>query len=160
MTENQRRQSEMKEVDTTKEAQEVLSRALEVEYQMIINTPQIARMIPGEELALKVERLGLDSVRHADVVANTISKLGGVPPFPRFQPLPEFLDLKDFFKKQLDLEHFALDLHSRAARVVGEHWAPSLLQLAEDERWHIKVVEDIISRLTYGTISGGELRQY
>ncbi len=138
----------MKEMDTTKEAYELLSQALEVEYQIIVHSPQVARMIPEKELSVKVEQLGLDSVRHADVVANTISKLGGVPPFPRFEPLPELLDLKDFFRKQLDLEHLALDLHTRAAGILGEQSGQSLQQLAEDERRHIKVVEDIISRLT------------
>lgn len=150
----------MKEVDTRKDAQKVLSRALEVEYQIIVHSPQIARMIPDKELSMKVDRLGLDSVRHADVVANAISKLGGVPPFPHFEPLPEPLDLKDFFRKQLELEHLALDLHTRAAGILGEQSAQSLQRLAEDERWHIKVVEDIISRLTYGSISEEELRRY
>jgi len=138
----------MKEVDTIKEAYELLSRALEVEYQIIVHSPQVARMMPEKELSVKVEQLGLDSVRHADVVAATISKLGGVPPFPRFEPLPEILDVKWFFQKQLELEHTALDLHRRASEIVGEELAPSLQRLAADERWHIKVVEDIISRLT------------
>jgi bacterioferritin (cytochrome b1) len=150
----------MKEVDTRKEAYEVLSRALEVEYQIIVHSPQIARMIPGKELSVKVEQLGLDSVRHADVVAHTISKLGGVPPFPRFELLPELLDLKDLFRKQLELEHLALDLHTRAAGILGEQSAQPLQRLAEDERRHIKVVEDIISSLTYGSISEEELQRH
>ena len=137
----------MQRLETTEQAKEVLSQALEVEYQIIIHSPRIARMMPEEELAQKVEQLGLDSVRHADVVATTISKLGGIPPFPHFEPLPESLDLKGFFRKQLELEHTALDLHRRATEIVGEELAPSLQRLAEDERWHIRVVEQIMAKL-------------
>jgi bacterioferritin (cytochrome b1) len=136
-----------KQTETGKEMLEILSRALGVEYQMIVHYPRIARMMRDEELASKVDVLGLDSIKHADAVANAISGLGGIPPFPSIVLLPEPVDLKDFFQKQLQLEHLALNLHTRAAEGVGEQLAPSLRKLAEQEKWHIELVEEILSKL-------------
>jgi len=125
----------------------ILSRALEVEYTTIVNYPRILRMMPDEQSASWVQLLGEDSIKHADKVAAAISGLGGIPPLPRFELLPDNPDLVDFFEKQLDLEYLALDLHTKAAEGVGEQFAPSLRQLAEQERWHIKIVNDILVKL-------------
>ena len=137
----------MRAVEARQGVIDILARALEVEYQIIIHSPRVAKMMPDKQLELKVELLGQDSIRHADIVAATITKLGSIPPFPSFTPLPEPLNLKDFFKKQLVLEKLALDLHSQAAESVGDDLAPSLRQLAEQERWHIRIVEEILSRI-------------
>lgn len=125
----------------------ILSRALEVEYTTIVNYPRIVKMMPDEQSASWVQLLGEDSIKHAEKVAAAISGLGGIPPFPRFELLPDNPDLVDFFEKQLELEYLALDLHSKAAEGVGEQFAPSLRQLAEQERWHIKIVNDILAEL-------------
>ena len=99
-----------------------LSQALQVEYQTIIYYPVIAKLMPNEQLTSSVEMLGQDSVKHADVVTKTITELGGVAPYPSFEPLPEYIDLKKFFDKQLELEHTALELHTRAANDVDEQY--------------------------------------
>ena len=125
----------------------ILSRALEVEYTTIVNYPRIVRMMPNEQSASWVQLLGEDSIKHADKVAAAISGLGGIPPFPRFELLPDNPDLVGFFEKQLDLEYLALDLHTKAAEGIGEQFAPSFRQLAEQERWHIKLVNDILVKL-------------
>ena len=136
-----------KQPETKKEVLDILSRALKLEYQMIIHYPRIAKIMSDEQLASKVDMLGDDSIKHADAVSHAIRGLGGIPPFPSFEPLSEPVDLKDFFQKQLGLERFALDLHTQAAEGVGEELAPSLRQLAKQEQRHIKVVEEIISKL-------------
>ncbi len=137
----------MPKLETGKGVLDILSRALKVEYQTIVHYPRIAKMMPDEQLASKVDILGQDSIRHADTVSNAISELGGIPPFPGFVPLAEPVDLKDFFQKQLGLEHLALNLHTQAAEEVGERLSPSLRKLAEQEKWHIKLVEEILSKL-------------
>ena len=63
-------------------------------------------------------------------MANAISGLGGIPPFPSIVPLSEPVDFKDFFQRQLDLERLAFNLHTQASEGVGEQWAPSLHKLA------------------------------
>ncbi len=138
----------MTQTEAAQHVIEVLSRALEVEYGMIIHYPRIARMLPTEALATRADLLGQDSIRHADIVARAITELGGVAPFPNFEPLPEPLDLAEFFKKQLALEQLALRLHNEAADGAGERLAPSLRKVAEQEKWHIAVVEEIIGNLS------------
>jgi len=137
----------MVEVEFRKRILDILSHALEVEYMTIVNYPRILRMMPDEQSASWVQLLGEDSIKHADKVAAAISGLGGIPPFPRFKLLPDNPDLVDFFEKQLELEYQALDLHSKAAEGIGERFAPSFRQLAEQERWHIKLINDILAKL-------------
>jgi len=62
-------------------------------------------------------------------------------------PLDEPVDLKGFFQKQLGLARLALNLHTQAPEGVGEQLAPSLRKLVEQEKWHIKLVEEILSKL-------------
>ena len=137
----------MAPIKTKEGVLDTLSKALEVEYATIVNYPRIAKMMPDEQSASLVQLLGEDSVKHADKVATVISGLGSIPPFPRSGLLPENPDLVDFFEKQLDIEYLALGLHRMAAESVGEQFAPSLWQLAEQERLHIKVVNDILAKL-------------
>jgi bacterioferritin (cytochrome b1) len=126
---------------------DILKHALEVEYQFIIHYPRLAKMMPSEELASKIKLLGQDSVKHADIVSNTISKMGGTAPVPMVAALPEPLDLKDFFQKQLELEKLAFSLHSKAAESVTKELASSFRQIAEQEQLHISITEEIISGL-------------
>lgn len=130
-----------------REALDLLRHALEVKYRFIVHYPRLTRMMPDQELASKLETLGRDSTRHADIVSRTISRLGGIAPVPTVDLLPEPLDFKDFFRKQLELEKLALWLHTKASESVGEELAPSLREIAEQERWHIRLTEEIISRL-------------
>jgi bacterioferritin (cytochrome b1) len=140
----------MGKVETGKGVIDILSRALEVEYKTIVHYPRIAKMMPDEQSASSVELLGEDSIKHADKVAAAISGLGGIPPFPRFEVLPDNPDMVDFFEKQLELEYLALDLHTKAAESIGERFAPSLRELAEQEKLHIKVVNEILAKLRAG----------
>ena len=126
---------------------DALKRALEVEYAFIVHYPRVAKMMPDEELASKVEALGRHSIRHADMVSKTISALGEVAPFPILEALPEPLDLRVFFLTQLELEKLALMLHTEASEGVTGDLASPLLQMADQEREHIKTVEEILSRL-------------
>jgi len=138
----------MTQTEATQHVIDVLSRALEVEYGMIVHYPRIARLLPSEALAMRADLLGQDSIRHADIVAKAITELGGVAPFPSFEPLPEPLDLAEFFKTQLERERLALSLHNEAAEGADERLAPSLREVAEQEKWHIAVVEEIIAKLS------------
>lgn len=129
------------------EALNLLGRTLKVEYQFIVYYSRIAKIMPDEELASKLRILGQDSIKHADIVSNTISKLGGIAPIPMVAALPEPLDLKNFFRKQLELEKLALSLHTKAAESVAKEFAYSFRQITEQEYWHIKMVEEIILRI-------------
>ena len=133
--------------DSTSSVIDTLCQALQIEYTTIVHYPVIAKLMPNERLATRVELLGQDSIKHADIVTKTISALGGIAPFPSFELLPEHIDLKNFFDKQLGLERTALELHTRAADDIDEQLEPELRKLADQERWHIQVVEDIISGL-------------
>ncbi len=128
------------------EALDLLRRTLEVEYQFIVHYPRLAKKIPDEELASKLQILGQDSIKHADVVSSTISKLGSIAPIPTVAALPEPLDLKNFLRKQLELEKLALSLHTKVESIAKE-LVFSFRQITEQEQWHIKIVEEIISRV-------------
>ena len=58
---------------------DILNKALTLEYTLIVHYPRIASMIKEQETRKLVNELGRASVKHADVVANAIIKLGGHP---------------------------------------------------------------------------------
>ena len=114
-----------------KVALDLLQRALDVEYQFITHYPHLAMMLHDEEMVSELQTLGEDSIKHADIVANAITKLGGVPSIPIIAALPESMDLKEFFHKQLELEKEAYSLHTQAAENIGKELEYSFREIAE-----------------------------
>ena len=58
---------------------------------------------------------GSASIKHADVVASAISKLGGNPVWS-LESFPEQLDITDIFREQIEKEKLALQLHQQNVR--------------------------------------------
>ena len=124
-----------------------LKESLKLEYSIIIHMPRIASAIKDEEIKEMAQMLGNASVKHADTVANAISALGGNPEWS-FDPAPMGESLVEIFEKQLDKEKLALQLHQKnASLITDKNLKLRFAQLAKDEEWHIKIVNDILSRL-------------
>ena len=125
----------------------LLNQTLEQEYSFIVHYPRIASSIPDEETRKLVLQLGSGSIGHADVVANATTKLGGVPHFS-FSPFLEETDIVKTFDIQLEKEKLALQLHRRiAGLILDSSLRDKFNELAKEEEWHIRIVEQIISRL-------------
>lgn len=126
---------------------DMLSQALELEYSLIVHYPRIASSIPDEETRKLVHQLGSDSIGHADAVANTITKLGGVPHWS-FGPFPEETDIVKTFEVQLEKEKLALQLHRRiAGLILDSSLRDRFNEFAKKEEQHIRIVEQILSRV-------------
>ena len=126
-----------------------LNKALKLEYSIIIHMPRIASGIEDEETKEKALILGSTSIKHADTVANAISTLGGNPEWA-FESIPVGKNLVEIFKKQLDKEKLALQLHQENASLIRDRSLKLKFdQLARDEEWHIQIVNDILLKLGY-----------
>jgi bacterioferritin len=126
---------------------DLLNQALKLEYSIIIHMPRIASTIEDEKTREMAHILGNASVKHADTVANAISTLGGNPEWA-WESVPVGKDLVEIFEKQLDKEKLALQLHKDSASLIQDRTLKlKFEQLARDEEWHIKVVNDILLRL-------------
>lgn len=143
----------MREARTsTARAIELMAQTLQVEYRFIVHYPRLMDMAPDTESRGMMQRIGSDSVKHADVVRQAIQALGGTPPFPALEALPD-LPIGEMFRKQLEYERLALMLHSRAAELVGPEWREAVRRIAEEERWHIRGVEGILERLGFSSLT-------
>lgn len=124
-----------------------LSRALTLEYSIIVHHPRIAAMIPDETIRKLAAELGSASIKHADIVASAIIQLGGKPKWS-FEPFPAEVNLTGIFQIQLGKEKAALELHRRCAYLVTDSTLrEKFLGIAKEEESHIKIVEDILERL-------------
>ena len=129
------------------ELKSVLNRALTLEYTLIIHYPRLAAMIPDEATRKLASELGSASIKHADVVANAIIRLGGKPDWS-FEPFPAKVDLVDIFQTQLGKEKTALELHRQSAYLVADSALREKFEdIAKEEESHIKMVQDILERL-------------
>jgi rubrerythrin len=126
---------------------ELLGRALQIEYSMIVQYPQFAERISDEEIKRQVIALGVASTKHADVVSQAITKLGGTPEWS-FEFVDRNTDLLDIFTRQLEKERLALELHQQAASLLqDDSLGQEFAELAEEEKLHIRAVEKIIAAL-------------
>ncbi len=126
---------------------DVLNKTLQLEYSLIIHYPRLASTIEDEKTRELVLRLGSDSIKHADVVASAILKLGGDPVWS-FDPFPAGSDIVKIFQAQLEKEKLALQLHQQSMGLVRDNLLREKFgELAKTEEWHIQIVEDILSRL-------------
>ena len=126
---------------------ELLNQVLQLEYTMVVHYPRIASTISDIKTRELVLSLGTASVKHADIIANTISSLGGDPAWS-FEPFPAETDLVRIFRKQMEKEQQALRRHEKSASLIRDRSLKmKLTQLATDEEKHIETVEEILSRL-------------
>ena len=126
---------------------DLLNQALKLEYSIIIHMPRIASAIKDEETRDMAITLGNASVKHADIVANAISTLGGNPEWA-FEAAPVGKDLVEIFEKQLDKEKLARQLHQESASLIQDKaFKLKFEQLVRDEEGHIQIVNDILLRL-------------
>lgn len=129
------------------ELKSVLNRALTLEYTLIVHYPRLAAMIPDETTRKLVSELGSASIKHADVVASAIIRLGGKPNWS-FEPFPAEVDLVSIFQTQLSKEKTALGLHRQSAYLVADSALKEKFEdIAKEEESHIEVVQSILERL-------------
>jgi rubrerythrin len=125
----------------------LLNQALRLEYSLIVHYPRLANTIKDEETRKLVLELGSASIRHADVVANTITQLGGEPDWS-MELYPDEMDTVEIFQTQLEKEKLALKLHRESADLVPSNSLQvKLSTLAREEEQHIQIVNRILSRL-------------
>jgi len=135
------------------QALELLARTLQLEYRFIMDYPRLMRMFRDREVKATLRLLWKDSACHADALTHVIRGLGGAPPFPTQEPLPN-LPVPEILRKQLEYEKEAQTLHTQAAGLAGPLRLGPLRDIAQQERWHVLRVERILYRL--GQRSGGE----
>lgn len=124
-----------------------LNQSLQLEYSLIVHYPRVASLIEDEETRNLTLKLGSDSIKHADTVANAINNIGGTPNWS-FELFPEWLDIVEIFQKQLEKEKLALQLHRQSVNLVHDSSLKTKFsELAKSEELHIKTVEEILSRL-------------
>ena len=129
------------------ELKSVLNRALTLEYTLVVHYPRLAAMIPDEATRKLVSELGSASIKHADIVANAIIRLGGKPDWS-FEPFPEKVDLVSIFQTQLGKEKTALELHRQSAYLVADSALREKFEdIAKEDESHIKMVQTILEQL-------------
>ncbi|MFC2024299.1 ferritin-like domain-containing protein [Chloroflexota bacterium] len=105
-------------------------------------------MIPDETTRTLVSELGSASIKHADIVASAIIRLGAKPDWS-FEPFPGNADLVSIFQTQLDKEKTALELHRKSAYLVtNSAIREKFNDIAKEEESHIKTVQSILERLS------------
>ena len=126
----------------------MLNQTLELEYTLIIYYPRIASAIQDQETKQLAQSLGTASIGHADMVANAIIKLGGIPRWS-FGSFPIEMDLKRIFRMQLEKEKLALKLHQQIIGMITDFSIrDEFIGLPKEEELHIKIVEKILTRLS------------
>lgn len=127
---------------------DLLNQALKLEYSLIVNYPRLASAIGDDETRQMTLTLGSDSIHHADIVANAITAIGGTPNWS-FEPFPLEMDIVDIFKKQLEKEKLALQLHQQGVNLVNsDYLRGKFSELVDEEKQHIELVDKIILRLS------------
>jgi bacterioferritin (cytochrome b1) len=126
---------------------ELLTQALQLEYTMSVQYPKFAELIHDGEIQRLVRGLGIASIKHADVVLRAIVELGGTPEWS-FEFVESSIDVRHIFKKQLEKEKLALELHTQTADLMEDiSLKEEFSQLAQEEKQHIETVERILAGL-------------
>lgn len=126
---------------------DLLNQALKLEYSVIIHIPRIASSITDKKTREMTLILGNTAIKHADIVASTISALGGNPEWV-FEPAPVEQDTVEMFQKQLDKEKMALQLHRDSVSLIQDrNLKLTFDQLARDHEGHIQIINNILERL-------------
>ncbi len=133
--------------ETSNKLMGLLNQALRLEYSLIVHYPRLASTIKDEETRKLVLELGSASIRHADIVANTITQLGGEPDWS-IELYPEDMETVEIFQTQLEKEKLALKMHRESGDLVpSSSLQVKLSNLAREEEQHIQIVNRILSRL-------------
>lgn len=99
----------------------LLNKAMQVEYDMILNYPRIMDQIKNidksqsEEFINNCERLGKDSFRHATIAIKLIEELGGKPEFDTLV-IDRMIDIKKALIDQLEKEKLVMAVYQNAKR--------------------------------------------
>ncbi|MFC1954780.1 ferritin-like domain-containing protein [Chloroflexota bacterium] len=127
---------------------DLMNLTLGVEYSCIVHFPRLSSIVKDEEIQDLIAELGEDSTRHASIVAEAISELGGNPAWA-IEPFPDDTEIIDIFRMQLEKEELAFRLHSQNAKSQVDSSIQSKLEdIAKDEAKHIQIVKRILSKLT------------
>jgi len=132
----------------SKQIVDLLNQALKLEYSIIIHIPRIASNVTDEKIRKMVLTLGNTSMKHADMVANTINALGGTPEWA-FHPMPIGKDLVEIFQEHLDKEKLALQLHQDSASLIQDrNLSLKFNQLSRDHERNIETINTILEGLS------------
>jgi len=107
---------------------DILKKAMQVEYDMIVNHLRIIDQIidKGSAESLKfldtLKRLGTDSLRHTTRVASLIERMGGEPDFEAIV-VDEMPDIKNMLVKQLEKEKLAMSAYKDAKLIAQKSQA-------------------------------------
>ena len=126
---------------------ELLNQTVKLEYALIIHYPRIASAIRDPEAKKLAQSLGTASIAHLDTVIDTLTKLGGTPRWS-FESFPNELNLRKVFQIQLEKEKLALRLHQQiAGMTMDADLRDKFNELSREEGSHVKIVEEILSKL-------------
>ena len=127
---------------------DLLNQALKLEYSSIVYYPWLASASQDEEVKRLALHISSVSINHAVTVASILSQLGGNQHWS-FDSPPEHNDLTKMFERQLQEEKLAWELYWQSSSLIEDSsFRVKLIELAKDEVQHIKMVEEILSRLT------------
>ncbi len=128
---------------------DLLNQALKLEYSVIIHIPRIASSITDEKTREMAIVLGVTTIKHADVVARTISALGGSPEWVFESAPPVGEDIVEIFQKQIDNEKLALQLHQDSASLIQDrNLRLKFNQLSRDHERNIETINTILEGLS------------
>ncbi len=126
---------------------DLLERLLKLEYSLAVNYPRLARLIKDAATRDSAIGLGKASLRHADLLANTLNELGGSPS-SSFEQIDDESDLVEVFTHQLAAEREVQRIHLEGERLATDQKLKAeLLALAEEETAHVQTVEKILTYL-------------
>ena len=131
----------------TEEMIDLLNQVLQIEYSMIVNYPRLTSHLENEATRDKALQLGQDSIRHADIVSNIITELGGEPNWS-FTTIDQETPLSELFSEQFGAEKLAYDSYKKCAGLSSDTVLQDQLRsIAEEEKEHMQLVEDILAEL-------------
>ena len=126
----------------------LLNTILDLEYTIVVYYPRLSRMVSDREVRDMVNKLGVASVRHADVVARAITRFKGKPVWA-LEPFALDDGLSAIFQRQLEKEETARRLHLHIAALMRDDRSRTEFEsISREEESHIAIVKDILKRLS------------
>lgn len=122
----------------------LLNYALQFEYGDIFLYPREANGIKDKKIARIFEEFGLMEIRHADMLAVSILKLGGKPVWD-FKLLGNLSDLQEILKKHENNEKLAIDLYQNLIDRVDDAEIKIILRgIKAEEEMHLARLRELL----------------
>lgn len=121
-----------------------LNKALQLEYSDVFLYPREAKIIKDSIVRSVFEEFGLMEIRHADMLAQRITALGGRPVWD-FAPLQNKTELKDILNRHLDYETRSIDLYGKLLDEVDAETRIILGGIRAEEEIHLSKLKEILN---------------